>query len=142
MTTIQGVAEAVLYIDDLPAAIAFYRDVLGLPVTMRFDDAAFLQTGPDSTLILFDRAKLQVRQSAIPHHGAEGAGHVALAIEHDCVEEWRQRLNRHGIAIEHEQRWPQGTYSLYFRDPAGNSVELIDNRHYPQLWERLLQGAT
>jgi catechol-2,3-dioxygenase len=45
---------------------------------------------------------------------------------------------RHGIAIEHEQRWPQGTYSLYFRDPAGNSVELIDNRHYPQLWERLL----
>jgi catechol-2,3-dioxygenase len=140
MTMIQGVAEAVLYVDDLPAATAFYRDVLGLPVTMTFGDASFLQAGAHSTLILFDRAQLRVRQSPIPHHGSEGPGHVALAIEHDCVEEWRQRLQRHGIALEHEQRWPQGTYSLYFRDPAGNSVELIDNRHYPQLWERLLAG--
>jgi catechol-2,3-dioxygenase len=142
MTTIQGVAEAVLYVDDLPMATVFYRDVLGLPVTLSFPDASFLQAGPHSTVILFDRALLKVRESPIPHHGAEGPGHVALSMEHDCVEEWRQRLNRHGVAIEHEQRWPQGTYSLYFRDPAGNSVELIDDRHYPQLWERLLQGAT
>ena len=31
-----------------------------------------------------------------------------------------------GLAIEHEQRWPFGTHSIYFRDPDNNSVELID----------------
>lgn len=34
MTEIKSVAEAVLYVDDLPAATNFYREVLGLPLTL------------------------------------------------------------------------------------------------------------
>lgn len=134
---IRNIAEAVLYVDDLPEATRFYQDVLGLPLSLSFDDASFLQTGERSTLILFDRARLKSRQSAIPHHGAEGPGHVAFAVPHESFATWRQKLAEHGVAVEHEQSWPQGTHSLYFRDPAGNSVELIDDRHYPRLWERL-----
>ena len=134
MVEILGVAEAVLYVDELPEATAFYREVLGLPLTAAFDDATFLQTGEHSTLILFDRQQLRTRESQIPGHGAEGAGHVALAIPHEEMAAWRQRLQAHGVEIEHEQDWPQGTHSLYFRDPAGNSVELIDARHYPAVW--------
>ena len=36
----------------------------------------------------------------------------------------------HHVAIEHEEAWERGGHSLYFRDPAGNSVELIT----PGLW--------
>lgn len=134
---VKGVAEAVLYVDDLPEATAFYREVLGLPLTLSFEDASFLQTGEHSTLILFDRQQLKTRISQIPGHGAEGAGHVALAIPHEEMAAWRERLAAHGVEIEHEQDWPQGTHSLYFRDPAGNSVELIDARHYPRVWARI-----
>ena len=137
MVEILNIAEAVLYVDNLPQAIDFYQTVLELPLTMSFDDAAFLQTGPDSTLILFDRAQLQARQSAIPRHGTEGPGHVALAVPRAEMEQWRERLREHRVAIEHEQLWPQGTLSLYFRDPAGNSVELIDSAHYPARWRQL-----
>jgi len=134
---IQNIAEAVLYVNDLPEATRFYQEVLGLPVSLSFDDASFLQTGERSTLILFDRARLKRRQSAIPHHGAEGPGHVAFAVPHESLAAWRRRLAEHGVAVEHEQSWPQGTHSVYFRDPAGNSVELIDDRHYPRVWERI-----
>lgn len=137
MTTIQGVAEAVLYVDDLAAATHFYRELLDLPLTLSFDDASFLQTGPHSTLILFDRAKLAARQSEIPHHGTTGQGHVALAVPHSSLEGWRGRLRQHGVAIEHEQTWPRGTHSIYFRDPDGNSIELIDARHYPGMWQEI-----
>ena len=137
---VMGVAEAVLYVDDLPEATAFYREVLGLPLTLSFEDASFLQTGEHSTLILFDRQQLKTRVSQIPGHGAEGAGHVALAIPHEKMAAWRGRLEDHGVEIEHEQDWPQGTHSLYFRDPAGNSVELIDGRHYPRVWARIGEG--
>lgn len=140
MTEILGVAEAALYVDELAEATAFYRDVLGLPVSAAFEDASFLQTGERSTLILFDRQKLRTRVSQIPGHGAEGAGHVALAIPHEQMAAWRERLQAAGVAIEHEQDWPQGTHSLYFRDPAGNSLELIDERHYPAVSARLRQG--
>lgn len=137
MTTILGVAEAVLYVDDLPEATAFYQEILQLPLTASFGDASFLQTGRDSTLILFDRQKLRGRQSVIPAHGADGAGHVALAALPEEMAAWRQRLEAHGIEIEHEQRWPQGTCSIYFRDPAGNSLELIESSHYRLVWQKV-----
>jgi hypothetical protein len=35
-----------------------------------------------------------------------------------------------GVAIEQEVDWPRGGKSLYFRDPAGNSVELLT----PGVW--------
>ena len=136
-TEILGVAEAVLYVDNLGEATQFYREVLGLPLTASFDDASFLQTGPSSTLIVFGRRKLEERTSVIPDHGAKGAGHVALAVPPEQMDAWRGRLQAHGVEIEHEQDWPQGTHSIYFRDPAGNSVELIDGDHYPEIWERL-----
>ena len=137
MTQISGLAEAAVYVKDLARAAAFYSDVLGLPQTAVFEDAVFLQTGPNSTLILFDIEKLEDRVSVIPGHGARGQGHVALAIPAQEMDAWRERLQRHDVVIEHEQIWPQGTKSIYFRDPDGNSVELIDEAHYPLIWQRL-----
>lgn len=139
MTQIKGLAEAALYVEDLESATAFYADVLGLPKTAVFDDAVFLQTGPQSTLILFDINKLEKRVSVIPGHGARGQGHIALAIPAQDLDAWRKRLQGHHVAIEHEQTWPQGTHSIYFRDPDNNSVELIDETHYPKIWKQLEQ---
>lgn len=136
MTTILGVAEAVLYVSDLARATDFYTDVLGLPLTAAFDEARFLQTGPDSTLILFDAGGIRRRHSVIPSHGATGEGHVALAVPPDEIDDWRERLKRHGVIIEHEQTWSLGTRSIYFRDPDNNSLELIGGDHYPLSWKR------
>lgn len=132
-----NLAEAALYVADLERARTFYRDVLGLVEMAVFDDAAFLQISSDATLILFQIDALETRVSVIPAHGARGRGHVALAISPDEMAAWRERLQAHGVEIEHEQDWPLGTHSLYFRDPDDNSLELIDNTHYPLLWEKL-----
>jgi hypothetical protein len=34
------------------------------------------------------------------------------------------------VKIEHEQVWERGGRSVYFRDPGGNSVELVT----PGIW--------
>lgn len=136
LPTISGVAEAILYVDDLDAAVRFYTDVLRLPLTYRFTDACFLQTGRHSTLIVFDRQALRERTSIIPAHGATGPGHVALAIPAADYDAWRRRLVAHGVEIEHEQIWSQQTRSIYFRDPDGNSLEFIEATHYPSVWSQ------
>ena len=64
-------------------------------------------------------------------HGATGPGHFALGIEAQSFDDWRERLVSHGVKIEAEVEWPPGGKSIYFRDPAGNSVELIT----PGVWE-------
>jgi hypothetical protein len=41
-----------------------------------------------------------------------------------------RRRQSHGVTVEKEVEWPRGGKSLYFRDPAGNSVELVT----PGVW--------
>jgi len=41
-----------------------------------------------------------------------------------------QRLTEAGIALEADFCWPNGARSIYFRDPAGNSLECAE----PRLW--------
>lgn len=137
MTTITGVAEAVLYVSDLDRAAAFYTAVLGLALTAGFAEARFLQAGPNSTVILFNAEGIKRRTSVIPSHGAIGEGHLALAVPAEEMDAWRERLVEHGVAIEHEQDWSQGTHSIYFRDPDNNSLELIDACHYRKIWHAL-----
>ena len=137
MTTILGVAECALYVADIERAAEFYTTVLGLPITASFAETRFIQTGANSTLILFDVATLEKRESIIPGHGSHGEGHVALSIPSDQYDAWKQRLIKHGVAIEHEQTWSQGTRSVYFRDPDNNSLELIESHHYKMVWDTL-----
>ena len=137
MAEIIGVAEAVLYVSDLDRATQFYGQVLGLPLTASFNEARFFQTCKDSTLILFDAECIRKRKSVIPSHGATGAGHVALAVHPEAMASWRERLFTHDVVIEHEQAWSLGTKSIYFRDPDGNSLELIDASHYRRVWQQI-----
>jgi catechol 2,3-dioxygenase-like lactoylglutathione lyase family enzyme len=59
-----------------------------------------------------------------------GPGHVALGIPGEALPAWRERLAAGGVHIEKEVTWPAGGKSIYFRDPAGNSVELVT----PGVW--------
>jgi catechol 2,3-dioxygenase-like lactoylglutathione lyase family enzyme len=66
----------------------------------------------------------------VPSHGAEGSGHVAFSVEEGALDAYAEELGSRGIEIEREIEWKPGARSLYFRDPAGNSVELVEG----ELW--------
>jgi catechol 2,3-dioxygenase-like lactoylglutathione lyase family enzyme len=122
--------ETCLYVSDLSAAERFYVDVLGLhPYSRTEGRSVFFRCG-NRMLLLFDPARTRIRDSAMPAHGAEGPGHAAFAVPDDEIDSWRERLTAHGVPIEQEVSWPRGGRSLYFRDPAGNSVEIVS----PALW--------
>ena len=61
----------------------------------------------------------------LPAHGTTGPGHFALGVAKEELKIWRRHLEDHRVEIEREVEWPRGGESLYFRDPDGNSVELI-----------------
>jgi catechol 2,3-dioxygenase-like lactoylglutathione lyase family enzyme len=121
---ISQVLETCLYVDDLAAAEAFYRDVLGLTAFSRVAGRHVFFYCGQGVFLLFNPSKTVQAEGDVPTHGAQGAGHVAFAMQHEEIEGWRERLQAQGVAIEKEISWPSGGYSLYFRDPAGNSVEL------------------
>jgi catechol 2,3-dioxygenase-like lactoylglutathione lyase family enzyme len=127
---IKAVVETAIYVDDLQAAESFYRTILGLPVIGKEPGRhVFFQVGEASVLLAF-LAEATLKGDQLPSHGATGPGHFALGIEAETFDAWRNLLHDHGVSIEKEVEWPKGGRSIYFRDPAGNSVELVT----PGVW--------
>lgn len=129
-----GVLETVLYAPDLAAAEAFYSGVLGLEL---YDSAPprqlFYRCG-GAMLLIFNPAVTSVTGTGgrlpIPPHGATGPGHVCFRATLAEIDAWRRHLVAKGISIESDFAWPDGGRSLYFRDPAGNSLEFAE----PKIW--------
>lgn len=121
--------ETVLYAEDLAAAERFYHEALGLEIIHRNDLFVVFRCG-GGVLLVFDPRKSEAPCREVPSHGASGPGHVAFAAKPEELPSWRERLREAGIAIEREVDWDTGGRSIYFRDPAGNSVELAP----PTLW--------
>jgi catechol 2,3-dioxygenase-like lactoylglutathione lyase family enzyme len=119
-----GVHEAALYVDDLQVAEKFWRR-LGLQLVGRKAGRhVFFRVGRDM-LLLFDAGSAS-EPGAVPPHGARGPGHVAFDVpDAEALDRWKTHLAMAGVPIEQEHDWPRGARSLYFRDPSGNSLELI-----------------
>jgi catechol 2,3-dioxygenase-like lactoylglutathione lyase family enzyme len=83
-------------------------------------------------LLIFDPSRASLPGRPVPSHGATGAGHVAFSIEDGTLEAWTEALRGRGIEIEQEKEWQRGGRSIYVRDPAGNSVELVDGDLWPR----------
>ena len=127
---IKAVVETAIYVDDLDGAEDFYGRILGLRVMGKEPGHhVFFQVGQANVLLAF-LAEATLKGDQLPPHGATGPGQFALGIEAEALDAWRKLLQGHGVTIEKEVEWPRGRKSLYFRDPAGNSVELVT----PGVW--------
>ncbi len=129
MPPIDRVLETILYVDDLDAAARFYGEVLGLELDSRQPGLfVFFKCGP-SMLLLFEPNAASTGRN-VPAHGAHGPGHACFAVAEAALDGWQQRLEAAGIRVEQVVTWPRGGRSFYFRDPAGNSLELAT----PRIW--------
>lgn len=128
---LQGVLETALYVDDLVTAQAFYSDTLGLDlVTEVAGRHAFYRLG-EGMLLIFDPLTTTTPPGPddalpVPPHGATGAGHACFSVKAEDLDAWCDTLAGKGVRIEADFHWPNGARSVYFRDPAGNSLELAD----------------
>ncbi|MGC9369377.1 MAG: VOC family protein [Paracoccaceae bacterium] len=129
-----AVLESALYCPDLDAAEAFYGGVLGLTRLTRVGDRHVFYRLAHSILLIFNPAETVKPPSSkslpVPPHGATGPGHLCFAASEAEITLWRRRLEDAGHEIEADFRWPNGARSIYFRDPAGNSIEIAE----PRLW--------
>jgi catechol 2,3-dioxygenase-like lactoylglutathione lyase family enzyme len=131
-----GLLEAALYAADLDAAERFYGDILGLDRIVRVGDRhVFFRVGA-GVLLIFNPEETRKPPNnpdlPVPPHGTQGPGHFCFAIEGLALDDWRARLEAAGVEIEADFHWSNGARSIYFRDPAGNSIEMAE----PRLWEK------
>jgi catechol 2,3-dioxygenase-like lactoylglutathione lyase family enzyme len=129
-----GILETVLYAKDLGATEAFYREVLGLAPFVSVPGRHLFYRCGNQVLLIFnpDATKVPPAPGAlpVPPHGALGPGHLCFRATAAEIDGWVRHLQARGIAIEADFEWPGGGRSVYFRDPAGNCLEMAE----PRIW--------
>ncbi|RWL96698.1 MAG: glyoxalase/bleomycin resistance/extradiol dioxygenase family protein [Mesorhizobium sp.] len=130
-----AILESALYVTDLAAAEAFYRDIIGLKPLGKVEGRhVFFRCG-DGVLLLFNAEATKIPPAPdarlkVPPHGTAGEGHLCFAASAEEIAAWRDHLAASNIAIESDFEWPQGGHSIYIRDPSGNSIEFAE----PRIW--------
>lgn len=120
--------------DDFEAAVAFYRDVLGLP-----EQAAFEGAG-DARVVILDagRATLelanpaQVRMIDAIEVGRPVSPHIRIAFEVDDASERTSTLARSGATVIAEPRLtPWRSLNARLAAPAGLQLTLFEELDHP-----------
>jgi catechol 2,3-dioxygenase-like lactoylglutathione lyase family enzyme len=133
--SVRGVLETCLYSSDLPRAVRFYRDELGLRLLESGERLCVFSVTGQQVLLIFRSGGTQeaipTPGGVIPPHEASGHLHFAFAISKEDFPKWENYLIARGIPTETKVKWPTGGQSLYFRDPDNHLVELAT----PGLWK-------
>jgi catechol 2,3-dioxygenase-like lactoylglutathione lyase family enzyme len=122
-----GLRHLALNARDLDAMKRFYVDLLGFSVEWEPDaDNVYLSSGADN--LALHRAPAGARDA-----GDAGAlDHLGIIVRSAAdVDRWAAFLESSGVALAARPRTHRdGARSCYFRDPDGNSIQII---HHPPI---------
>lgn len=105
-----------VFVDDLPAARTFYRDVLGLRELWTWRSAIGFDVGP--TLIV---------EPTDGNHPEEVGRFAGLSLDVEDIRATHERLAAAGVEFTClPQRQPWGGIVAHFKDPSGNILTLVE----------------
>jgi catechol 2,3-dioxygenase-like lactoylglutathione lyase family enzyme len=111
---LKGLNHLTLSVADLERSIAFYRDRLGMRLSVSWTNGAYLEAG-----------ELWLCLSRIREGEVAPAGdytHYAFSVDAERFDGWMTELREHGVT-EWQQNRSEGD-SFYFLDPDGHRLEL------------------
>jgi catechol-2,3-dioxygenase len=127
-TSVRGLGEIALRVNNMDAMQKFYEEVIGLPLLNRDANSAFFKiadgnVGHTQVLALFDRSQ---------NPGYRGTNAATTTIDHIAFEialaDFTDELKRFrglGLQVETAEHAWMHWRSLYVTDPEGNQVELV-----------------
>lgn len=127
-----GIDHVVFLIDDMPKALAFYRDVVGCAPGYAFPALGMEQVWAGAALIVLWDVTHPGAKGAAPR-GGSNVDHVCIACSPIDPDEMYAHLDKHNVTVErdafHGGARGEGR-SYYIRDPFGNKLELKGPAEY------------
>jgi catechol 2,3-dioxygenase-like lactoylglutathione lyase family enzyme len=126
---VEGLAEIVLWVRDMGAALSFYRDLFGLDVISPPEQPIKFLKASDGELGVPDMIVLVVHPEGLVFPRAKKERvlhHIAFRVAADAYEPLRERCVAEGIEVRggvHPVL--KGVRTFYVDDPDGNEVEVI-----------------
>lgn len=123
--TIAGYSHVAVMVDDLDAAIEFYRDVLGFAMLPRPD------FGPGTEGAWLQLGSAQVHLGTVEAMGPRsGFPHMAMHVPAAAWDSTMQELEARGVVFvmppSAREDFGKPVRAAFISDPAGNMIELTD----------------
>ena len=117
-----------LLVDDMPAMVRFYKDVLGFEIT-EGEDAVNVYLIKDGTLfMLYERKNFENMTSRKYEYlkGLNGHFEIALYVDtfEDVDKEYARIIAQGGRSVLEPTTEPWGQRTCYIADPEGNLIEI------------------
>ena len=120
----KGIHAITLFVEDLAAARAFYREAFGLPVVFETEDSAVFRFGNTLVnLLQITSAPELIGPAAVA--AKEAGSRFQFTIEVEDVDALCAELKRRGVALLNgPMDRPWGIRTVSFRDPGGHIWEI------------------
>lgn len=110
-----------IFVDDWPRALAFYRDVLEMPVVFESEEMGWAELGLEGSHLAIER---------VADDDEEGRSMVGrflgVSLEVDDIQATYQTLCDRGVSFSGPPaRQPWGGTLAHFEDPEGNVLTLL-----------------
>ena len=137
--THQGLRHLALNARDLDAMKNFYVELLGFAIEWEPDaDNIYLSSGIDNLALhrAFSTAGSSPAPGSLPAPAAAALDHLGLIVRSaEDVDRWAAFLESRGVTLEAKPRTHRdGARSCYFKDPDGNSIQII---HHPPISQKV-----
>jgi catechol 2,3-dioxygenase-like lactoylglutathione lyase family enzyme len=118
-TELKSIGQILVPVSDIERSVAFYEDVLGLPVLMRFPGIAFM-----------DAAGIRLYLAPVPQKDYQGRATIYFWVD-DVTATQARLVERGAVAREAPSiAWEAPDYDFWLAfvaDPDGNNIGLIRN---------------
>src|SRR5687767_246001 len=127
MSSIRGLAEVVLTVQDVQASVAFYRDVLGLQVIspQEFKGPVFLQASGGKAYVTNMLVLAPAKPGSVPFAKPQSLNHIGFEVDSETFDAEVARLQNLGLEVRFGKHPLFPSRTAYVSDPDGNEVELI-----------------
>ncbi len=117
-----------LFVEDMPAMIRFYRDVLGFGIT-EDENAGNVYLIKDGTLFMLYERKNFEKMTSRKYEYIKGLnGHFEIALYVDTYEEvdkaYNDAVSKGAVSVLPPEDEPWGQRTCYIADPEGNLIEI------------------
>ena len=127
-----GLRHLALNVRDLAGMTRFYVDLLGFAVEWEPDaDNVYLSSGTDNLAL----HRVDARPAGPAVSSGQALDHLGVIVRAaEDVDAWARFLELRGVTLDAQPRTHRdGARSCYFRDPDGNSVQII---HHPPISQK------
>lgn len=127
MSSVQGLAEVVLMVQDMQASLHFYCEVLGLRLISPpdFKGPKFLQAGSGAPYITNTIVLAPAKVGTPPYAPPQTLHHIGLQVDGATFDAEVARLQQLGYEVRSGKHPLFSSRTVYVTDPDGNEVELI-----------------